>query len=80
MLESRSGLTYIGWWVSVAGCLGYDVLGRNVDIIHDRKYVSVAGCLGYDVLARNKTKQPDAKQVSVAGCLGYDVLVHWLSS
>ncbi len=37
--------------VSVAGCLGYDVLvhtlGRRTGFV----FVSVAGCLGYDVLA-----------------------------
>ena len=36
--------------VSVAGCLGYDVLekmGRSAEHI---LIVSVAGCLGYDVL------------------------------
>ena len=40
--------------VSVAGCLGYDVLeemSTNVNIVHD---VSVAGCLGYDVLAHQR--------------------------
>ncbi|SMM97863.1 hypothetical protein SPONN_745 [uncultured Candidatus Thioglobus sp.] len=38
------------WHVSVAGCLGYDVLVAS-DVIKVKKFrVSVAGCLGYDVL------------------------------
>jgi uncharacterized OsmC-like protein len=36
--------------VSVAGCLGYDVLVAAKIIYCTRKGVSVAGCLGYDVL------------------------------
>ena len=40
--------------VSVAGCLGYDVL-ESIDGLSCRKnYVSVAGCLGYDVLAHTR--------------------------
>jgi quinol monooxygenase YgiN len=37
--------------VSVAGCLGYDVLERRCELFNMAKTVSVAGCLGYDVLA-----------------------------
>jgi quinol monooxygenase YgiN len=36
--------------VSVAGCLGYDVLEQNSRRVGYRCRVSVAGCLGYDVL------------------------------
>jgi hypothetical protein len=36
--------------VSVAGCLGYDVLDIEMDTIAICCEVSVAGCLGYDVL------------------------------
>ncbi|CAC9614569.1 hypothetical protein [uncultured Gammaproteobacteria bacterium] len=36
--------------VSVAGCLGYDVLGFNKLLWQSLQCVSVAGCLGYDVL------------------------------
>ena len=36
--------------VSVAGCLGYDVLVIIIFIIVQNLKVSVAGCLGYDVL------------------------------
>ena len=38
--------------VSVAGCLGYDVLVGSAAIAGDTEYVSVAGCLGYDVLVK----------------------------
>ncbi len=37
--------------VSVAGCLGYDVLALPM-ASKVNCYVSVAGCLGYDVLVR----------------------------
>ncbi|SMN10687.1 hypothetical protein SPBRAN_780 [uncultured Candidatus Thioglobus sp.] len=40
--------------VSVAGCLGYDVLeikGKTIELF---RLVSVAGCLGYDVLVKAK--------------------------
>ena len=36
--------------VSVAGCLGYDVLVRLSALYLVLENVSVAGCLGYDVL------------------------------
>ncbi len=36
--------------VSVAGCLGYDVLVSRAINGHFSDQVSVAGCLGYDVL------------------------------
>ncbi len=36
--------------VSVAGCLGYDVLVANSFLVSEVDEVSVAGCLGYDVL------------------------------
>ncbi|CAC9560680.1 hypothetical protein [uncultured Gammaproteobacteria bacterium] len=36
--------------VSVAGCLGYDVLAAAKLSSRARDSVSVAGCLGYDVL------------------------------
>ena len=36
--------------VSVAGCLGYDVLVKQMLITNKSFSVSVAGCLGYDVL------------------------------
>ncbi|SMN10686.1 hypothetical protein SPBRAN_779 [uncultured Candidatus Thioglobus sp.] len=36
--------------VSVAGCLGYDVLAHAFNQDTDSWRVSVAGCLGYDVL------------------------------
>ena len=39
--------------VSVAGCLGYDVLVLVLTILLIRLLVSVAGCLGYDVLDEN---------------------------
>ena len=60
--------------VSVAGCLGYDVLAtmsRRPGIAAD---VSVAGCLGYDVLVVILVLLGRINKVSVAGCLGYDVL------
>ena len=38
--------------VSVAGCLGYDVLGQCLERLILRQKVSVAGCLGYDVLEK----------------------------
>ena len=41
--------------VSVAGCLGYDVLDGANDFNAGHWCVSVAGCLGYDVLAWLKT-------------------------
>ena len=37
--------------VSVAGCLGYDVLEYGLGCWTLLARVSVAGCLGYDVLA-----------------------------
>ena len=37
--------------VSVAGCLGYDVLVNHNHITIHSPNVSVVGCLGYDVLA-----------------------------
>ena len=39
--------------VSVAGCLGYDVLVFITPLLLCFACVSVAGCLGYDVLVRN---------------------------
>ena len=46
-----TGLREIQDYVSVAGCLGYDVLGSLRLFIMILILVSVAGCLGYDVLA-----------------------------
>ena len=37
-------------YVSVAGCLGYDVLVLILTAYFFQSSVSVAGCLGYDVL------------------------------
>jgi uncharacterized OsmC-like protein len=43
--------------VSVAGCLGYDVL-EFMEITSSNSFVvSVAGCLGYDVLAPQKNQR-----------------------
>ena len=39
--------------VSVAGCLGYDVLASFKFMLNTLKVVSVAGCLGYDVLVNS---------------------------
>ncbi len=44
--------------VSVAGCLGYDVLEKNNQSIKLEYAVSVAGCLGYDVLGLAWLAQP----------------------
>ena len=63
------------WVVSVAGCLGYDVLVRKRFWKITKNIVSVAGCLGYDVLAPSSPSNTRKHTVSVAGCLGYDVLV-----
>ncbi|VVH63039.1 hypothetical protein BSPWISOX_2750 [uncultured Gammaproteobacteria bacterium] len=63
--------------VSVAGCLGYDVLGHKPSHYWAFILVSVAGCLGYDVLVAAKIIYCTRKGVSVAGCLGYDVLVYY---
>ncbi|VVH62018.1 hypothetical protein BSPWISOX_3011 [uncultured Gammaproteobacteria bacterium] len=41
--------------VSVAGCLGYDVLVLSQQVADCNGDVSVAGCLGYDVLVWLKT-------------------------
>jgi uncharacterized OsmC-like protein len=43
--------------VSVAGCLGYDVLAGMVKRVTIGLKVSVAGCLGYDVLVYNLNNQ-----------------------
>ncbi len=40
--------------VSVAGCLGYDVLVSFLQLFCLLCFVSVAGCLGYDVLGKRK--------------------------
>ena len=42
-------------YVSVAGCLGYDVLAIQAFRNPYDSNVSVAGCLGYDVLVWLKT-------------------------
>ena len=47
----------LGWQVSVAGCLGYDVLALKLIVSFENFTVSVAGCLGYDVL-ESKTTSP----------------------
>ena len=60
--------------VSVAGCLGYDVLVCHLEIFVVVIHVSVAGCLGYDVLVQGLVLSLGHILVSVAGCLGYDVL------
>ena len=49
MLEKRKRFNDSHRSVSVAGCLGYDVLA-NADPFSTTWEVSVAGCLGYDVL------------------------------
>jgi hypothetical protein len=36
--------------LTVAGCLGYDVLDAMIAQVSQVLKVSVAGCLGYDVL------------------------------
>ena len=41
------------YYVSVAGCLGYDVLASRQIKKERNTHVSVAGCLGYDVLEGN---------------------------
>ncbi len=51
MLEQNTPRRGLGRWVSVAGCLGYDVLGNGNISTRAANAVSVAGCLGYDVLA-----------------------------
>ena len=43
--------------VSVAGCLGYDVLVIFSREIFQTRLVSVAGCLGYDVLEFKTTQR-----------------------
>ena len=48
--------------VSVAGCLGYDVLVRHPPGDAINRKVSVAGCLGYDVLVK------PASQVNLLPC------------
>ena len=45
----------VSYLVSVAGCLGYDVLGEASHNLKRDFIVSVAGCLGYDVLVWLKT-------------------------
>ncbi len=50
MLVNINGIKYYGTPVSVAGCLGYDVLDNNKAKRNASVEVSVAGCLGYDVL------------------------------
>ena len=60
--------------VSVAGCLGYDVLEKRSPSLYWMITVSVAGCLGYDVLDGLAKVNRRSTSVSVAGCLGYDVL------
>ncbi|CAC9565162.1 hypothetical protein [uncultured Gammaproteobacteria bacterium] len=48
-------IAYIGVnGVSVAGCLGYDVLVKPQIFKSSSFKVSVAGCLGYDVLGLNR--------------------------
>ncbi len=47
--------------VSVAGCLGYDVLVHGISLSSLFFLVSVAGCLGYDVLERKK--RPNIKNL-----------------
>ncbi|SHN92152.1 hypothetical protein BCLUESOX_2356 [bacterium endosymbiont of Bathymodiolus sp. 5 South] len=44
--------------VSVAGCLGYDVLENPSSSLSCSHLVSVAGCLGYDVLVAHKFREP----------------------
>ncbi|SHN92162.1 hypothetical protein BCLUESOX_2361 [bacterium endosymbiont of Bathymodiolus sp. 5 South] len=50
MLEYIAHKGFLNRIVSVAGCLGYDVLETRLEERLDNLEVSVAGCLGYDVL------------------------------
>ena len=47
--------------VSVAGCLGYDVLVQKLYYQNENEHVSVAGCLGYDVLVSTAVDNWKAK-------------------
>ncbi|SMN17256.1 hypothetical protein CRYPA_1195 [uncultured Candidatus Thioglobus sp.] len=53
-----SSLSWITLLVSVAGCLGYDVLDNTTNLGKKRSSVSVAGCLGYDVLGAEYRYKP----------------------
>ena len=60
MLENHQGQQLGRQTVSVAGCLGYDVLAIQAFRNPGDLDVSVAGCLGYDVLvasARDTSRQ-----------------------
>ena len=50
MLDPHERAIYDYGGVSVAGCLGYDVLALTTTLNIKSRLVSVAGCLGYDVL------------------------------
>ena len=54
MLDTVASSRQLCTCVSVAGCLGYDVLVSELFNIHRKARVSVAGCLGYDVLETTK--------------------------
>ena len=50
MLAAEKWVVNAVQFVSVAGCLGYDVLENSSSSLSCFNFVSVAGCLGYDVL------------------------------
>ena len=50
MLVKKVSVSTVTSSVSVAGCLGYDVLASKQLALSPVNIVSVAGCLGYDVL------------------------------
>jgi hypothetical protein len=54
---SHSFRRKLGNNVSVAGCLGYDVLANSFFNCLCLIYVSVAGCLGYDVLVMSMAQR-----------------------
>ena len=57
MLGRSVFICYISNLVSVAGCLGYDVLDEKYSAFRLCDLVSVAGCLGYDVLDKDITNR-----------------------
>ena len=67
MLGFQSTTGIILYSVSVAGCLGYDVLGATITLISQDSAVSVAGCLGYDVL--------ESFHITLSTLLGFQLLV-----
>ena len=67
MLEKREVDNSHRTQVSVAGCLGYDVLDSAMDRDKKGGRVSVAGCLGYDVL--------ESLTIYARGLLAFQLLV-----